>query len=408
MVVVRNWSLVKLERLYKLAEDEASQPEESPPPSTDGISEPDGDPRLTITAPAQEDSSKAMVRYQETPLEQLDESMDKAMSRPNKILRAFDDNVVDYLLHEWTRLPGKPSRPRHPRHRRSAHYETDTESDSEYEFERSQDTGGRFLEGSKDSTRKTKNVHFQPQVESGSEDSDFSKPRRKPPKKNILRSDDEDSSTTASSSDEFSSPADSRRSSASSNTNRGTETLGISPNSHRLIPPGSPNPNNNREIQPGRPASRGESQSGRPTSRNGPPSPKQSRPAPIPSQTWQGQPPPWQPHLQTRQPPPSGQFPNIRPPPLYNAPQRAPSTNPYFARPPVYAQGRPSYPAFPPSSSHRSAPQRERSGPRKEKRSEKREKQSDKKESGFNVTKGLLGAGAVAGIMDILQGLSAI
>lgn len=390
MVVVRNWSLVNLGRLYRSAEDEALHPVDSPPLSIEGIAEMDGDPRLSITASAHEDTSKAMVKYQEMPLGQLDESMNKAMYRPNKLLHAPINNVVDYLLNEWTRVPGTASRPRHRRHKYDPHYETDTESDSEYDFERSKDIKGRYIEGSKNGARNVKNVRFRARVESDSEDSDTTKSRRKPPKRHILRSDDEDSSS-ASSDDELSPERDSRRSSASSNASRRQERHEHSPQNHRPIPSGIPNPNGGGDIQPGRPSSHG-----------GPPSPVQSRPTPILAQSWQGQPP---------------QIPGLRPPQPYNIPpppHRAGSFSQYMPRQPSYPppppnpQGRSFYPPSPapsaPVHSQRSF-QRSRQHPRHDRPSERKDRPSDRKEK---IKKGLIGAGAVAGLMDILEGLSAI
>ena len=147
MVVVRHWSFVDLRRLYEMAEhedaDDVKSPIESPRPTYDGVEHPGGDQRLAIEpAPLESDQSKAMVRYQETPLNQLDAKMNKAMALPDKVLAQPDVNVVDHLLKEWTRIREVDGRKQRRKNRYGAHYETDDESDTSSDDSYSSRNGG--------------------------------------------------------------------------------------------------------------------------------------------------------------------------------------------------------------------------------------------------------------------------
>lgn len=383
MVVVRHWSSVDLRRLYQLAEEEVLHPTGSPPPSYQSIELAGGDPRLSIKASEHEaDISQALVKYHELPLNQLDASLNKAMYKPNRILHAPDDDVVDQLLNEWTRIREIERR---SRHRYRSRYDTDDEDDSHLEFERSDDIGGLYIEGPTNGARSVKNVRFRAQVESDSEDSDHAKQQRRPPRRHLLRSDDDSSSLSSSSSD--SAPlSHSRRSSESSAASRGpNEQSSIS---RRYTPPTAQS--GNAEIQPGRPSSRG-----------GPPSPTQARPMPVQVQSWQGQ------HAN----------PGLRPhqPHMPPVPHRTSSTSSYGMPVPVYGssnpQARPFYPPPPltgqPKPPHPPRPlQRTRHHSAREKRQETRS--SSFRDAKKDVKRGLIGAGAVAGLMDILSGLGAI
>ena len=439
MVVVRHWSFVELRRLYEVAEnevvDDVRRPIESPPPSFDGVEHPGGDRRLAIEpAPLESDESKAMVRYQETPLDQLDAKLDKAMVLPNRILAQPDVNVVDHLLKEWTRVREL----RHKRLRRknkyNAHYDTDDESDTTSDDSCSSTTGGRYLigpNGISKPPKNVKNVRFRARVESDAEDSDKTKTRSRAPTRHILRSDSSSSSSP-------SPPPHSRRSSDTGARSR--------PQAPDLV---------DRTRRPYTQPRDGASSGERPNSRNGPIPLQQPglqgqpQPRGMPPQQWQQkvpQSPNWQnapiPQSPGLHPPPyNGQFPpngHYNPGQFPPHPQRMPSSGPYGMPPnPQYVQhpspGSSYQPGFrgPPSLDGRGQPRdgyqrdghrqelgrhhrrhgtgerdsdRERDRERAKKEKPKRSKETRKKD----VTKGLLGAGAVAGLMDLLGGLDGI
>lgn len=413
MVVVRHWALVDLRRLYEAAEhediDEVRTPIESSPPSYNGIEHPGGDDRLAIEpAPFELDDSKALVKYQGTPLNQLDSSLEKAMARPNRILRNPDVNVVDYLLEEWTRLRNLEKKRQKKNDRYGAHYETD-ESDlsSDGEFERSEDIKGRYITNGKPS-KDVKNVRFRARVEDDSDESDRGKPRKPPPSRHILRSD-----SSSSSSSSQSPPRPRPRRSSDSGAQR-----------YRPQPPELVDRTRRPYTQPR------DGASDRPGSRGGLPSPA-SQPPPgmtLPGQRWQNG-PPQSPSVRPphhngqflpqngQHPPQNGQYPppnGYYPPP---GPQRMPSTGPYGMPPPGYGPG-PQGPSFqgpprgPPGMNqqpgahqhhhHHLSKRRDGAGA-KPAEGKKKDKTEIK-----GVKRGLLGAGAVAGLLDLLGGLDAI
>ncbi|KAL8636256.1 MAG: hypothetical protein Q9228_006331, partial [Teloschistes exilis] len=424
MVVVRHWSFVELHRLYDLAQQEDEQRRiqhhiELPPTRFDGITYTEHDPRLQIEAPKNgEDMSRAMVKFNETPLNNLDESLSRAMYRPNRLLRKPGDDIVDLLLDEWTRARGTPTKKNKGRKHRPR-YDTQSE-DSEIDFERSHDIGGRHIGPP---PRKPKNVHFErAHVESGSEESDHHKPRHRPPRHAILDSDSVSTSTTESDSDSPSIQPLRRQSDSSKHQ---TATQELANRNRRPYPPAGDN------LQPSRPGSR-----------NGPPGGPLS---PRPGQ--QGQTPFWAggqlPPQQNGIPAPSTN--GLRPPPYpmpppgppkrmssssapflgglqqqqslsaHNTnitPGTSPNTRGMFFSPPPSPQVPPpqqsqqqqtmyqQHPISTSSRRHKSSKRRNGGG--------SGDKNTFKENAKRDVKRGLIGAGAVAGLMDIIEGLGAI
>lgn len=448
MVVVRHWSFIDLRRLYESAEHEAAEeaknPIESSPPMYEGIEHPGGDKRLAIApAPLGSEQSKALVKYQATPLNQLDAKLNKAMVLPNRVLAQPDVNVVDHLLEEWTRIRELEKRRQRRKDRYGAHAETDDESDtSSYdEYGHSERAGGRYIEGpngAQKPRKNVKNVHFRARVESDTDDSDEAKPRNRGPSRHILRSNTSSSSSP-------SPPPRFRRSSDSSTR-------------FHPAPPDLTDRTRRPYTQPRDSATTND----RPTSRNGPlphpniPPNMQGQPRGVPPQQWQNTPqsPHWSnsqaPQSPGLRPPPSnGQFPpngqynpaHFPPPP---GPQRKTTSGPY-AMPPMPHGSYGQSPQASPSSSFQPGfrgpsgldgrgggpardgnqqrdrrdgrqrhegryPRRHGTGDRERERDgatrARDREERDKKDK--KITKGLLGAGAVAGLMDLLGGLDGI
>ena len=401
MIVVQHWSLVELRKLYHLAEVEGHHDSpghsplsqspliDDPPPRYDDVRATNGDLKLSIEAPYKmEDKSKAIVIYKEKPLQELDQSLQHALNRENQVLQAPVHDIVDHLLEEWTRTTRTPqvsprSSPPQER-RRSTYYESDDETTSDSEFERSEGIGGRYIEGPRQANKK--NVRFHARVDSDQDDSDRDKQHRKrAPKRHVLHSEDD----TSTESEDNSSPR-SRRSSDNTKMKHvptQPDSKDLSRRSYgsgsRAVPP---------ENSSGRPAaSRGFSQGAMPP-----------RPMPIPNQQqqWQGQPPPG----------------GLRPPPYHassGGPPRMPLGSPYVPpqylgrspQPPpgTYFPGGPGLPMppNPPRESHR-----HRRHNTESRQNAAREK--DKESASRNLKKGLFGGAAVAGILDILQGLDSL
>ncbi|CAO1597527.1 hypothetical protein XANCAGTX0491_001334 [Xanthoria calcicola] len=410
MVVVRHWSLVDLHRLYEMAENEATERNNQhridiPPAHFNGNTHALSDPRLQIEGPRNdEDVNKAMIKYNENSIHNLDASLTRALHQPNKLLRAPGTDIVDRLLDEWTRVRGTPPRNKaqEPRKNRPR-YDTDSE-DSEIDFERG-NIGGRYIGAP---PRKPKNVHFErARVESGSEESDHTKPRHRPPRHAILDSDSVSTSTTDSDSD-APPPHPSRRFSEGGKIKPAMQEFG------------------NQTRRPY--TSGGTQQSSRPTSRSGPQPPGPPRPGPVQTSSYPAQ------------MPPSGNGPGsagLRPPAPYGLPPGpirmssngplgghspaqfhsglipvSPGTSPntrgmYFPPPPnpipTAGQLPPPYPPPTIRSHHKSSKRRSGADGRGN-----GERMTFKQNAKRDVKRGLIGAGAVAGLMDIIEGLGAI
>lgn len=407
MVVVRHWSLVDLHRLYEMAEKEDTERRdqhriELPPPRFDGIGHTNPDPRLQIEAPKnEEDFSKAVVKYDATTLHDLDQSLSRALHRPNKLLRSPGDDIVDRLLDEWTRVRGTPTRKKHHRPRKQrTRYDTESE-DSEIDFERG-DIGGRYIGAP---PKRPKNVHFErARVESGSEESDHNKPRHRGPRHAILDSDSVSTSTTESDSDSPPPSQPPRRYSDGSKAKPAMQEFG------------------NQTRRPY--TSGGSPQSSRPGSRSGPQPPQPPRPGgPVPNPSWSNQQPPKQngpgsaglrPPAAYKMPPgpqrmsSSGPFVGIplqpAPPGYAVSPGTSPNTRGMYYPPPPNQMPAPGqlaqYQNFP-RNSHRKSSKRRNGEDGKDKLSFKQNAKRD-------VKRGIIGAGAVAGLMDIIEGLGAI
>lgn len=408
MVVVRHWSFVELGRLYDLAVHEEEEKRdrhriELPPPHLNGIGYTRPDSRLQIEGPRNdEDLSKAIVRYNETPLHDLNDSLNRAMYRPNRLLHAPGNDIVDLLLDEWTRVRSTPSKKQHRNRKYRPQLDTASE-DSEIDFERSRDIGGRSIGAP---PRKPRNVHFErAHIESGSEESDYHKPRHRPPRHAVLDSDSVSTSTTDSDS-ESAPPQPPRRYSDSS---KGRPFMqDTSDRNRRPYTSGGGSP-----------------QTSRPNSRSGPPAgPPSPRPMPMHNASWAGQ---ALPHQNVLGPA------SLRPPALYNippGPRNLPSSGPFVGIPlqqlpppgliPVSPSTSPNTRGmyWPPPPNQGPPPVQYPPPRHSQHRSSKRRNGADGKGSGDkktfkenakrDVKRGLIGAGAVAGLMDIIEGLGAI
>lgn len=411
MIVVQHWSLVELRKLYDLAEKEASEETtsptiEDPPPSYDAAAitqtsyyedqASNGTRRLSIQGPSVPgkipNESQAMVKFEEKPLQQLDRQFTHALTRENQALGAPVHDIVHHLLHEWTRMPATEARssppnsrgpPSPPNSRKNStanpsgmptYYESD-EDTSDSEFERSSDIGGRYIEGPRKGV--DKNVRFKARVESDEEEQDHHRPRRRAPKKHILYSEDDTSSDTES---EVSPPRPapgSRRSSDGSNVPYSRDST-------------------ERRPRPYSGRSNGPENAGRPMPRGMTTQPSIPQGRPLQNQQWPPTPPiPAGLRPQSSYGPPSG-------------PPRMPSS-PYI--PAGYVGQSPQPPSgnyFPPQQQRPpgpSMPLRQQSHREKEKR---RSAEKDANSASKNLRRGLFGGAALAGFLDLLQGLDGL
>ncbi|KAL6714763.1 hypothetical protein ACLMJK_008188 [Lecanora helva] len=409
LIVVQHWSLVELRRLYQLAENEAKEEalaplNDDPPPSYDEhrAIEPsyyaqkanEGDVQLSITAPPvrTDDTSRAMVKYQERPIQQLDAAFTRALVRENQAIGAPVDDIVDHLLEEWTQVPELDSHPvtKGRRPGLNTYYESDEEDTTESEYDDTH-VKGRYIEGPK---KVKKDVRFRARVESDSEEERRHVPRHRAPTKHILRSEDDSSSDSEAPPPVIRSQPSSRRNSEASNTK-------YSPNAH-----------DSRERNP-RPYSSG--------GRNYRPDNSTNYPTPGPIPGSRGMPPPPMGPMPTRsmpnvnqwQGPPPVPQPGLRP--LYPGPpsnQPRPSSRGSYG-PPGYMGHSPQAPPgayFPHQQRPQGPPMAPRPRPPRQHRhrSELQKAEDDKHAAHKNMKRGLFGGAALAGIMDLLQGLDGI
>ena len=431
MIVVQHWSLVELRKLYELADQEARKEPQSPllddpPPSYDtyraleqGLPvDPAHDKNQQISlhvpgeTPNSEDSSQAMVMYQERPIQQLDASFNQALARENRVMNADVPDIVDHLLSEWTRIPEMRSHPSPPRNsprdiRRKSYCESDTDDSSDSEFGGSL-TGGRYLEAPPRRSHKGK-VQFRARVESDPEDAVREKPRERGPSKHVLQSGESDTS-----SDSDSGPPPSRT--------RPLPRRGSDASSHH----------SDTYDRVRRPYMSGglshvpeDASSSRTAPRGIPPSPMPVpiRPMATPNQQWpptpQGTPSnpgfrapsfsgpyPGSPRIQTNGPyaptPVNGHYP---PPTGYMpGPSPQPQAGTYF--PPRMQM--PGPPPMPPQQQQQRPPRHHRHHRHEDKIAREREKAQKAEESSKNLKRGLFGGAALAGVLDLLQGLDGI
>ena len=440
MILVQHWSLVELRKLYELADQEAREEPQSPmlddpPPSYDAsraleqglpvqpahVNNQQISVHTAVVPPRMEDHSQVIVKYQEKPIQQLDASFNQALARENRVVHAEVYDIVEHLLREWTRTPEMQSHSSPPRDsprdtRRKSYYESDTDDTTDSEFEGSL-TGGRYLEAPPRKSHKGK-VQFRARVESDPEDAEREKPRERAPRRHVLQSGDSDTSSESDSEPlpSHTRPRPRRSSDASSH------------HSETYDRPRRPYMSGGLSNVP-------EDASGsRTTPRGMPPSPMPVpiRPMPTPNQQW----PP------TPQGTPSN--PGFRAPsfsaPSFNAPHPsspriqsngpyAPSANGHYPQPTGYMPGPSPQPQtgtyFPPRMqmqgppSTMGIPQQQQRPPRhrRQHRNEdresarmarEREKAQKAEESNKNLKRGLFGGAALAGIMDLLQGLDGI
>lgn len=437
MIVVQHYSLVELRKLYELADQEArSEPQspllDDPPPSYDTyraleqglpLEPAHDDKQISLHVPTEppnlENSSQAIVKYQERPIQQLDASFNQALARENHVMNADVPDIVEHLLSQWTRMPeiqshSSPLRDSPRDIRRKSYYESDTDDTSDSEFEGAL-TGGRYLEAPPRRSHKGK-VQFRARVESDPEDAVREKPRQRGPSKHVLQQ----SGESDTSSDSDSGPPPSRTRPA---PRRGSDASSHHSDTYDRA---------RRPYMSGGLSNVPEDASGsRNPSRGIPPSPMPVpiRPMPTPNQQWpptpQGTPSnpgfrapsfnapyPGSPRIQTNgpyAPPPAvnGHYPQ----PTVYMPGPSPQlqTGTYFPQRMQNMQQGP--PPLMPQQQQR--PPRHRRQHRHEDRESiklqrEREKAQKAEDSSKNLKRGLFGGAALAGVLDLLQGLDGI
>jgi hypothetical protein len=219
MVVVRYWTISKLDRLYDMAELEAEDSHDEKRKSIEGS--PVENRQLTLEAPPPDynSASKALIKLPIISFYELDASMNAIRESPKEMLRVSGE-VIDPLLNRWTRLPDLQEQAKRGYFPHSnsqdgnytayashayEYYETDEEDSPPSPVDTREK--GYYLEGTTTDWRKPHSTDarrersrlrreystFQPSIDSDVSDHDEVKPPKKAraPTRHIIDSDDE-------------------------------------------------------------------------------------------------------------------------------------------------------------------------------------------------------------------------
>ncbi len=159
LVIVRYWQISRLDRLYAAAEhEEAEDCKKEIEQKSSGTVD---SPQLAIEAPPEYSTSTALIRLPIVSLGELDATLSQIRESPRDMLRV-SESVIDPLLERWTRWPEirdrEESRPG-GRYSPSVHnlHESDEEKPKYYygDFhDREESARGYYLEGATTDWRK--------------------------------------------------------------------------------------------------------------------------------------------------------------------------------------------------------------------------------------------------------------
>ncbi len=434
ILIVRYWQMTKLDRLYEASrredEDDKIAAIEHHDEDLTLVSSA-GSSQLTIEAPpAEYASSVALVRLPNYSLGELDQTLHKIKESPKDMVQVSSE-AIDPLLERWTRWYEVRER-RHTRDSGSRYVPSvdnlyDDEEDRPYfekYREREDSPKGYYLEGMTTDWRKPHSIaakqeatrrrqkysRYQPSASAASSDVDDSpgstaSKKKKSPRHHII-----DSASESSDSEHEQPRIRVRRGSASPTTERKAMYPEGPPVSHsysagqaaprQMKGPGSPAPGVGSRLAPSphlpqqRPHATPDQSMHHSMSSPLPPIHIANAPNPYSNAN-----PPYPPHGGFYRPPPPGQQSYSAAQSRYT-PQPPPLSRMQLPPRPVSQDGKgrrsPSRTSYPPATgASRQYP------PNPERRD-----QSTKKNLREGATKGLLGAGAIAGFLEALEGLS--
>ena len=413
MVVVRYWSMHRLDRLYDIAarEDMEDRNEELSHMSHETHPQPRPDrPQLTLDVPPAS-LPPPLKRLPIISLGELDNSLNAIRESPRDMVRV-SGMVIDPLLDRWTRwrdVQQHREALRAGRYNPQVYdaYDSDNASRSSKDDFESVDSRGYYLEGSTLDWRQPHSEAarrqyaqlrrqysgYQPSVDSDAEDHDRDlklRKNKKPPTHHVIDSSDESEAENPT--------LPSRRSSGGSTRERKVRIKDPPSDHSRPLVPEPAKPVNNRHTSSG-------TVNG---TQKAPRSPMGNRPMPTPHQNSY--------HHSISSPlPPTHTGPYTPPlpggpPSPYIAPQGQPYAPRYF--PPGPSSQRIPRPHSRPGSQDgtRSPSRHHHSQPLTQAQIDQRLKKEAEEKSHRNLrkgaTRGILGAGAVAGFLEALEGLS--
>lgn len=201
LVIVRYWQINRLDRLYAAAEhEEAEDRKKEIEQKNNGTTD---NPQLTIEAPPEYSSSTALIRLPTVSLGELDATLNQIRESPRDMLRV-SESVIDPLLERWTRWQEirnqQEARPgsRYTPFVQNLH-ESDEEKPKYYSgdfYDREENPKGYYLEGTTTDWRKPhsaaakqeaaklrrKYAGLQPSISVESSDAEDSQSPRRPKK----------------------------------------------------------------------------------------------------------------------------------------------------------------------------------------------------------------------------------
>jgi hypothetical protein len=162
LVIVRYWQINRLDRLYAAAEhEEAEDRKKEIEQKSSGTTE---NPQLAIEAPPEYSTSTALIKLPIVSLGELDTTLNQIRESPRDMLRV-SESVIDPLLERWTRwqeIRDRPEQRASNRYAPSVHnlHESDEEKPKLYgDFhDREESPRGYYLEGSTTDWRKPHSI----------------------------------------------------------------------------------------------------------------------------------------------------------------------------------------------------------------------------------------------------------
>lgn len=213
IVIVRYWQNTRLDRLYDAAEREDFEDRKAEFEARNSGLLTSGQPQLALEPP-QDPTSTSLIKLPNTSFGGLDESLERIRESPKDMVRV-SDSVIDPLLNRWTRWREVKERQSHRGYRRYTPSVHDlSESDEEHprkmkaDFDRDDSPHGYYLEGTTTDWRKPhsaaarreasrlrkKYAEYQPSVDSDEEQREMRSKDRRPPRRHVIDSSEESSS----------------------------------------------------------------------------------------------------------------------------------------------------------------------------------------------------------------------
>lgn len=411
IVIVRYWQNTRLDRLYDAAEREDFEDRKAEFEARNSGLLTNGQPQLALEPPP-DPTSSTLIKLPNVSLGQLDSSLDRIRESPREMVRV-SESVIDPLLNKWTKwqeLRDRQASRGYHRYTPSVHdvSESDEEKPRKMnrDFDRDDSPHGYYLEGTTTDWRKPHSVAarkeaahlrkkyagYQPSVDSDEEKREVRSKDKRPPRRHVIDSSDESSSPSPK-------PKSRRRRESDGVATEKRTRFQDETNPHSDSKPSQNNRYSTSSSATTYSTPRSSLSSGQsPTTSR--PLPHHSYTAPVPPLHTGTVPNAWAPG--------SPYSPGVPPPPY---PGLAPQSQQSFAHKHISPTTTriPSLGPRPVSQDGKArSPSRmsQYSSTGQKSEEEKREAKARHRQMRRNATRGILGAGAIAGFLEALEGLS--